>query len=132
GAGATPLGSRPSITTPRRVAMRGRISPSFVVAVLALVVALGGTAYASALITSANIKNGTIQAVDIKKKTITADRLARTCKASQVKIEGMCVDRRSSGPKTHQPALLTCSDRGGRFMTFDEFLVLRSKILANP
>lgn len=112
--------------------MRGRITPSFIVALLALVVALGGTAYAAVVVTSANIKNGTIQAVDIKKQTITADRLARTCPKSKVKIEGMCIDRKPVGHNTFQPARLDCNGRGGRIMSWGEYNILRGKILGNP
>ncbi|MCB0905981.1 MAG: hypothetical protein KDB63_02550 [Nocardioidaceae bacterium] len=112
--------------------MRTRITPSFIVAVLALIVALGGSAYAGALITSANIKNGTIQAVDIKKHTITSDRLARTCSKSQTKINGLCVDRKPSGPSVYQVAVVGCSARDGRLLGESEFLTLRSRILAHP
>jgi hypothetical protein len=122
--------------------MRIRVTPSFVVAVLALVVACGGSAYAGVLIgsqqikdnsvTSADIKNGTLKAKDLKKASVTTDRLARKCRSSQVKVAGLCIDRRSSGPANLQPAILDCNARGGRFMTRDEFLTLRSKILTSP
>lgn len=48
------------------LARAGRHIRSNVVAYLALFVALGGTSYAAANITSAQIKNGTIQGKDIK------------------------------------------------------------------
>ena len=112
--------------------MRGRITPSFIVALLALVVALGGTAYAAVVVTSANIKNGTIQGVDIKKKTISADRLARRCATSQTKVNGLCVDRKSSGPAVYQVASQACHGRDGRLLGESEFLVLRTKILSHP
>ena len=49
--------------------MRHRLSPATVIALLALFVALGGTAGAAAvLVTSAQIKNGTIQVADISAK----------------------------------------------------------------
>lgn len=47
-------------------------SPAMVVAVIALVVASAGSAVAATLITSKQIKNGTIQTVDISKKARTA------------------------------------------------------------
>lgn len=49
-----------------------RPSPSMVVAFIALVVASGGTAVAATLITSKQIKDGTIQLVDISKAAKTA------------------------------------------------------------
>lgn len=54
--------------------MRPRLSPSFVVAVLALVVAVGGTGYAAGLITSRDIKDSTIVGRDIKDGAITGPR----------------------------------------------------------
>jgi hypothetical protein len=51
----------------------GRVSPAMVVAMLALFVALTGTAVAttSALITGKQIKNGSITGLDIKNKSVT-------------------------------------------------------------
>ena len=51
----------------------GRISPSMAVAMLALFVALGGTAVAttSALITGNQIKNGSITGLDVKNRSLT-------------------------------------------------------------
>ena len=43
-------------------------SPAMVVAVIALIAAMGGSAVAASLITSKQIKNGTIQTADISKK----------------------------------------------------------------
>jgi hypothetical protein len=55
--------------------MRHRLSPATVIALLALFVALGGTAGAAAvLVTSAQIKNGTIQLADISGKAQRALR----------------------------------------------------------
>lgn len=51
--------------------MRPRLSPSFVVAVLALVVATGGTGYAAGLITSRQIADNTIRSQDIRNGTVT-------------------------------------------------------------
>ena len=51
----------------------GRVSPTMAVAMLALFVALGGTAVAttSALITGNQIKNGSITGLDVKNKSLT-------------------------------------------------------------
>jgi hypothetical protein len=51
-------------------------SPALVISIIALCVALGGSAYAATVITSKEIRNGTIQNVDIKKGTIQSTRLS--------------------------------------------------------
>ncbi|MDX6599093.1 MAG: hypothetical protein QOE87_2980 [Gaiellales bacterium] len=45
-------------------------SPALVISIIALCVALGGSAYAATQITSKQIKNGTIQNIDVKKGTL--------------------------------------------------------------
>jgi hypothetical protein len=45
-------------------------SPALVISIVALCVALGGSAYAATVITSKQIKNGTIQNIDVKKGTL--------------------------------------------------------------
>jgi hypothetical protein len=52
-------------------------SPALVISIVALCVALGGSAYAATQITSKQIKNGTIQNVDIKKGTIQSSSLSK-------------------------------------------------------
>lgn len=52
-----------------------RPSAALVVAMLALFVAIGGTATAAFVVTSKTIKNGTIRGADIHKKTITKNKL---------------------------------------------------------
>jgi len=54
-----------------------RPSPSLVVAVIALVVALGGTAIAQSLITGRDIRNGSITGKDIRNGTITGRKVKR-------------------------------------------------------
>jgi hypothetical protein len=51
-------------------------SPALVISIVALCVALGGSAYAATQISSKEIRNGTIQNVDIKKGTIQSNRLS--------------------------------------------------------
>jgi hypothetical protein len=53
-----------------RVLRRRRPSPAFIIGVLALVVACAGSATAATVITSKQIKNGTIQLADLNKRTI--------------------------------------------------------------
>jgi hypothetical protein len=52
-------------------------SPALVISIVALCVALGGSAYAATQITSKQIKNGTIQNVDIKKGAIQSTSLSK-------------------------------------------------------
>lgn len=120
--------------------MRTRVSPAFVVAMLALVLASGGVGYAAGKITSAQIKDGTIQSRDIrdgavqgrdlKNGTITGDdvekgslpraKLDRGCGAAEVAVFGGCVRRAASGPTSHQAAIDDCSRRNGRLPTTAE------------
>lgn len=50
--------------------LRKRPSPAMIVAVVALVAALGGTAYAKVVITGKNIRNSTVVGADIKNKAL--------------------------------------------------------------
>ena len=56
--------------------MRKRLSPGVILGVFAVVLACTGTAAATSLITSSQIKDGTIRGRDIHKGTITNDRLS--------------------------------------------------------
>lgn len=51
-------------------------SPALVISIIALCVALGGSAYAATQITSKDIRNGTILNADIKKGSIQSTRLS--------------------------------------------------------
>ena len=53
-------------------AARELLSPAMVVALLALALSLGGTAYAAKLITSKDIKNNTVRSVDLRNGGVTA------------------------------------------------------------
>lgn len=132
--------------TPRQI----RVTPSFVVAVLALLVAVGGTGFAAGQITSSQIKNGTITGKDIKDRSLTgkdvkdrglkgadvsdgsltgadvADRslgraeLNHACAANEEPAFGGCVAHASSGPSSHQAAIDDCNQRNGRLPTTAE------------
>ena len=54
-----------------------RPSPAFVISIVALVAACAGSAVAATVITSKQIKNGTIQNADIKAGTITSSKLTK-------------------------------------------------------
>ena len=52
-------------------------SPALAVSITAVVIACTGSAVAATVITSKQIRNGTIQGVDIKKETITSSKLSK-------------------------------------------------------
>lgn len=56
--------------------MKMRVSPSFVVAVMALVLAAGGTGYAAGKVTSKQIKDNTVQGKDVRDGGLTGVDLA--------------------------------------------------------
>ena len=62
--------------------MRKRLSPGVILGTIAVVLACTGTAAAGSLITSAKIKDGTIQGRDIKNHTITVSKLATSVQRS--------------------------------------------------
>jgi hypothetical protein len=76
--------------------MRGRVTYANVASTLALVVALGGTgAYAAGLakdsVTSAQIKNGAVKAVDLGKNSVTSKAVAKNS------LEGEDIDESTLG-----------------------------------
>jgi hypothetical protein len=58
-----------------RTLLQHRPSPAMLVSLVALFVALGGSASALVVVTSANIKDGTILGKDIRNRTITGKKL---------------------------------------------------------
>jgi hypothetical protein len=52
-------------------------SPAMVVAVIALAVALGGSAYAAIVVTGKNIRNGTITGADLKNRSLEGTKIAK-------------------------------------------------------
>ena len=56
---------------PKDLLRKSRPTPSMLVAVLALVVATGGTSYAALSITGKDIKNGSVTGKDVKDKSLT-------------------------------------------------------------
>lgn len=81
-------------------------SPSMVVALLALIVATSGTAYAAAKINGKNIKKGTITTTQIKNKTIAgADIKNATITGSKIKGATITADKLAAGViPTYTPA----------------------------
>jgi hypothetical protein len=54
-----------------------RPSPALVISIIALVAACAGTAVAATVITTKQIKNGTIQNIDVKKGTLQSSRFSK-------------------------------------------------------
>ncbi len=57
--------------SPKALLRRSRPTPATIIAVLALVVATGGTSYAALSITGKDIKNGSVTGKDVKDKSLT-------------------------------------------------------------
>jgi len=110
--------------------MHLRITPSFVVAVLALLVAVGGTSYAAGRITSAQIedetiqsrdvRNGSLQGRDLANGSVPRSKLDRRCGAGQAAVFGGCVRLTPYARATHDDAVDRCNSRGGRLPTTGE------------
>ncbi|MFL5846534.1 MAG: hypothetical protein ACJ762_17755 [Solirubrobacteraceae bacterium] len=62
--------------------MRRHLSPSLVISLLALAVALGGTAYAAVKITGRDVKNGSLTGADVKNRSLHAADLAADAKVA--------------------------------------------------
>ncbi len=110
--------------------MRTRLSPSFAVAVLALVVAAGGTGYAAGKVTSGDIVDNTIQSRDVRNGALTGRDvkdsslgrrdLDHACGPREAAVFGGCVRLVASGPSSYQAAIDHCSRRNGRLPTTSE------------
>jgi hypothetical protein len=61
--------------------------PGYVLGVVAVVLAMSGGAAASTLITSAKIKDGTVQSRDVKKGTLKRDRLSADVQSSLARAD---------------------------------------------
>ncbi len=128
---------------------RPRLTPSFAVALLALVVASGGAGFAAGQITSGQIQNGTIGSIDVRnnslttsdirngtvtsldlrKRSIARDRLSRSCAAGESALFGGCIRRASSATSSsHQAALDDCNRRNGRLPTTAEIKWIASHL----
>lgn len=132
--------------------MSPRFSPSLLVAVLALVLAAGGTGYTAGKITSAQIKDGTIKSQDVKDRALkgvdvkdgslggtdvkdgaltgvdVADgslgraELDHDCAPDEEPAFGGCVAHAASGPSSFQAAIDDCNQRNGRLPTTAEIM----------
>src|SRR3954447_14523918 len=75
----------PASQTDMEGRMRKHLSPGVILGAIAVVFACTGSAAAGSLITSGKIKDGTIQGRDIKKGTITSDRLSSSVRKQMLK-----------------------------------------------
>jgi hypothetical protein len=69
------------------------------VAYLALFAALGGSAYAAATITGANIKNGTVTGKDVKNRSLGTNKLSTKAVSSLVGQRGPAGSQGPAGPQ---------------------------------
>jgi hypothetical protein len=74
-------------------------SPAMVVALLALCVALGGSAYAASQFNGRSIKNGTITGSKLHNRTITSRQIARSTVRALKDRRGLRGPRGYKGPK---------------------------------
>lgn len=114
--------------------MTRRLSPSFVVAVLALVLAASGVGYAAGKIGSAQIKDNSIQSKDVRNGSLRGVDLRRgalgrstdytRCRTGEVFRFGSCIRRAPFGPSSFQAAMSNCSDLGGRLPRLSELRLI--------
>src|SRR6478609_9890092 len=88
-------GSSPAPTGPRRGTMRNLNKPGIWLGTIAVALAMGGTATAASMITSAQIKDGTITAKDIKRGSIGTAQLSSSAKNG---MQGVSVPMGPIGP----------------------------------
>ncbi|GAA4825268.1 hypothetical protein ACFQ0K_18285 [Nocardioides caeni] len=110
--------------------MRTRFSPALAGGILTIALASGGIGYAAGKVTSAQIKDGTIQGRDIRNGTITGTdvmdrslprtKVKRACAAGELPVFGGCVRLQASGPTSYQAAIDDCNRRNGRLPTTAE------------
>jgi hypothetical protein len=116
--------------------MHSRISPSFVVAVSALVLAAGGAGYAAGTVTSSqiadntiqsrDIKNGAVVGVDVANRSLARTKISKGCASGEVAVFGGCVAKASRGPSSYQAAMDDCNSRNGRLPTTAEIAWIRT------
>lgn len=97
-----------------------RPSPSFVVAVLALVLAAGGTGYAAGKVTSADIKDNTITGRDVKNGSLERRDLDPACGPKEAAVFGGCVRLKPYPRSSHQAAIDHCNRINGRLPSISE------------
>ena len=79
-------------TQKKGITLRGKFrlpSAAMIVALIALFVALSGTATAAFVVTSATIKNGTVQSIDIKNGTVRPADLSSAARQGMQGIPGI-------------------------------------------
>jgi hypothetical protein len=104
--------------------MRKRVSPGVILGAIAVVLGLTGTAAAGSLITSAKIKDGTIQGRDIHRGTIAADKLSASvrqqlAKANFAAVKGEKGEKGDPGP-TLQGSAPQKGDKGDAGLDSDQ------------
>lgn len=96
------------------------LKPGWILGVIAVVLALAGSATASSLITSSKIKDGTIQTRDIKKGAVTRNRLSADVRATlkkattPVSVQSSPPQPGPTGPRGNTGATGPKGDKGDR------------------
>lgn len=84
----------------KRISAKATPSPAMIVAMIALIVALSGSAYAAVTINGKNIKKGTVTSKQIKDKTVTSTDI----KNGTIKAADLSSGLSTAGPKGDQGA----------------------------
>ena len=116
----------------------GRPSPALIISLIALFVALGGSAYAlkKNSVRSKNIANGAVTGIDIrdgavKGKHVVEGTLDFACPAATSKVLGLCFESAPSpAPTRWADAIEACREKGG-FLPTTSQLVSASAALGN-
>ncbi|MGB2850700.1 MAG: hypothetical protein WBC01_03440 [Solirubrobacterales bacterium] len=107
-----------------------RPSPALIVSVVALLVALGGSAYAvqKNSVRSKNIVNGAVSGKDIrdgavKGKHVNEGTLSFRCPSGTKKVIGLCFEAASSpAPTRWDDAIAACDVKGGYMPTVSQLV----------
>lgn len=90
-----------------------RPSPALCVAVLALILALGGTSYAAITVTGAQIKDGSITSRDIRNRTLRAEDFRQQLAAGRQGAQGAKGDVGPAAPRSEPAVTGTATGAAG-------------------
>jgi hypothetical protein len=115
-----------------------RPSPATVISLVALFIALGGSAYAvkNNSVRSSDIVNGAVKGEDIRKATIKSKQvnegsLTFPCRPGMSKLAGMCFDTVPAAARTTWANAVAACDAKGAFLPTPSQLSTAASELAN-
>jgi hypothetical protein len=119
---------------------RKHLSFANVISVIALMVALGGGAYAAVKIDSGDIKNKTIKNKDVKPETLQGNRINESsvsgldrCPASApTNLGGICYSAAQGATNWDAANQTTCRSQGLRAPTIGEALLVMTAVGGGP